>query len=937
MKTKFVLFALLLQTGPLCAANPPTLSNWTGASGGDWSNDANWDPAVAPVATGSIAQLSDGGAAGAITINYDAAAATVGTITFDRTTAYTIAPTGGTLNFAVSSGSASITVTIVNGAGAHIIACPVSLSSPLTITQGSTSDFTISGLISGTQALTKAGTGVLVLSDATNSYSGGTAIHAGTISVTADGNLGASTGTVSISSGTLKFSETFSTSASRSFSLSSGASIDVAATKTGTIAGVISGAGSLSKVDTGTLVLSGTNTYTGGTVVSAGTLSIASDSNLGGSSGTLSIASATLITTAGITSSRSGSFTATAVFDTNAVSSTLSGNFGGGGSLTVQGGGSLALTGSNSYSGGTTVTAASTLSGTTGGIQGAVSIAAGTFLTFNQSSTGTYSGAISGAGTVTKSGSGNVTFSGTSSSFTGPTNVTAGTLTVNGSLANTSLLTVSSGATLSGSGTVGPTTNNGTIDPGNGSATGSLNISGALTSGASSGVNISIAPLSSDQLLVSAAAALDGTLTIEPTSGFYGFNASYTILTSSAISGTFATVTSTNSAFAPTVVYSPTAVSLSVSISRPFALFTFENRNEKAVGDNIDDLHAAGQLSSDLLNVFNTMVGQSFHSINEALDQMHPAPYSAFTEMQAESGSQITSLFHRLPYLACSCYNPNRFWVDLFGNSLTMKSHGMQFGFQGNSGGVAAGYDGEISENLILGFGGAWNRSHLRWHHDHGHGDVDGFFGAVYLDYLANQFYIGANVLAGMDFYETSRHLQFFTTNRHAKATPKALDIMAQLSTAYLFGSPQAFFYPYANFDFLYLRTHNFHENGANGLNLNVRTHTASTFRTEMGLGLQVKDVNVDETMCISPKVSIGWVNMCPVERQNYVATFQGADIPFTTYGWDKSWNLLNLDFGLTISYYCYTLTFKYNVETSPDSGTTLFNQNGAIHFDWKW
>jgi hypothetical protein len=104
-----------------------------------------------------------------------------------------------------------------------------------------------------------------------------------------------------------------------------------------------------------------------------------------------------------------------------------------------------------------------------------------------------------------------------------------------------------------------------------------------------------------------------------------------------------------------------------------------------------------------------------------------------------------------------------------------------------------------------------------------------------------------------------------------------------------------------------------------------------------MGLGFQVKDINADETMCISPQVSIGWVNMCPLDRQHYIATFQGASIPFATYGWDMSWNLLHVDFGLAISYCCCSLALKYNVETSPDSGTILFNQNGQIHFDWKW
>lgn len=841
--------------------------------------------------------------------------------------------TAGTLQISADGNVGSGAISILNGATleagtSFTLTKAVTLTGIANIdTNGAT--LQMGGAIGGSGTLSKIGNGTLTLTNAANSYLGGTVLNTGILNISADGNLGAATGQLTLlGETTLLAGASFSLNANRPVFLGAGTVTIDSSGFNPTIDGAISGPGLLFKEGVGSLTLSHANSYSGGTTINEGTLIISQDSNLG--------LSAPLTITGGTTLQAAGSFALAAdrivnlsggisIIDTGAFSPSIAGTIMGIGTLQKNGAGTLTLTGTNSYSGGTIVNAG-TLQGTTSSLQGNIQVAGGATLQFNQASSGTYSGILTGSGALNILGGGNVTVSGSSPSFSGITTISGNsTLNVTGSLAS-SQVTISSGSTLTGTGTVGTITNAGTITPG-ALGSGTLNVNGDLSFTSSGRLLTQMTPTTTALLALTGTANLaNGTSQIELAPGFYGINGVRTILTAGVVNGPFANLI-LDPRLQGFLVYNPTNVQLVFQVINPFLGFDFANANERAVGQNLDALQAAGELSADLETVIDALNGLSVADINNALDQMHPAAFGAFAEMQTELGGQLLSLFHRPPSFSCGCNRATRLWVLPFGNWLHEKKQGEQIGFHATTRGVALGLDHQFFHSWTLGIGGAYSASDLSWSLGRGYAYIESGYVSMYSDLFVGNFFLGLSGYGGKDFYDAHRHIHFSSIDRQASSHFNGIDGGAQIRMAYYFGTPSFQLYPYATADYLYLKNQSFQESGADSLNLRVESYTSSTLRATAGGALSFVDRNPNGTFCIAPMISMGYVLELPLHRDHFHARFEGTSIPFTTTGWDMAWQLLNLQTGLKISYRCLSLNSTYSADISPEGDSPFFNQ----------
>ena len=258
------------------------------------------------------------------------------------------------------------------------------------IFNNSAKDFTLTGTagIAGTTGLTKNGTGTVDISSV-NSYSGVTAINAGTVKLGSASALGLTAGGTTITSnGVLDLNgqtigaealtisgtgissggaliNSSGTAASLSGDITLGAASSVGGSGNTTLSGAIGGGYALTKVGAGTLTLSGENTYTGGTTLNAGTISLGvaqngTTSGPLGASGTITLNGGTLQYSASNQTDYSSRFSTAASqqykVDTNGQTVTWGTALtSSGGSLTKSGAGTLNLSAQNGYNGTTTV------------------------------------------------------------------------------------------------------------------------------------------------------------------------------------------------------------------------------------------------------------------------------------------------------------------------------------------------------------------------------------------------------------------------------------------------------------------------------------------------------------------------------------------------------------------------------------------------------
>lgn len=343
----------------------------------------------------------------------------------------------------------------------------------------------------------------------------------------------------------------------------------------GTVASELMGASQLAKSDFGTLVLTGSNTYTGGTDLRAGTLQVSADANLGAADGALIFSGGTLATTGSFETGRAVSLAQAGTVDVAAGTAlALTGVLSGPGALTKAGAGTLILAGDGS------------------GFTGTSSITGGRLVTNGRLGGGLTVGAdgiLGGSGTV---GSG------------------AG-----------SQITIADGGTLSPGNSIGTLTINGDL---------------SILPGARFVVEVEPGSSAADLVRVTGNATLaGGSVAHVGAAGSYPLRTSHTILSAGTLSGRFDGVTSDFAFLMPSLAYDYAAGTVSLGLQRNGQAFSSaaRTRNQRATAQALDSIGmAAGHAVHDAFAQLPDDPSRIQRSIDQLAAEVHASAKTALIE-----------------------------------------------------------------------------------------------------------------------------------------------------------------------------------------------------------------------------------------------------------------------------------------------------------------
>jgi len=341
------------------------------------------------------------------------------------------------------------------------------------------------------------------------------------------------------------------------------------------------------------------------------------------------------------------------------------------------------------------------------------------------------------------------------------------------------------------------------------------------------------------------------------------------------------------------------------------------------------DKEGAFTLALDNINVGLTQIAQitDIAQIAQITDiaQITNIATNAFTGVIASR----QDLTRGLPS-GYSMMTDHHIWFKPFGGWTEQDDRQGVTGYDIDSYGLAAGFDGDVSASWNLGFALAYINSDVESNLAAGKHTInmDSYQAKVYATKMFDDV-TALNLQAGLGLsdYDSSRHI-FNGDLANADYDSWNVQLSVELERSYQVND-KTVMTPYVHADYGYADVESYHETGAGPLNLNVQDNSADSLI--IGAGVKASHT-VSDSLLLMANAGIGYDVM--TDRSNLTSSFAGGGANFTTEGIEPEKFVYNA--GVSAKYSLYNgaeITARYNIDSRQDYTDQSVTANFRLMF----
>jgi uncharacterized protein with beta-barrel porin domain len=239
-----------------------------------------------------------------------------------------------------------------------------------------------------------------------------------------------------------------------------------------------------------------------------------------------------------------------------------------------------------------------------------------------------------------------------------------------------------------------------------------------------------------------------------------------------------------------------------------------------------------------------------------------------------------------------------KWWAKGFGSQGEQGNVANMNGYDTEAYGLMLAYDKPLNNQTRVGFGGGYANSTIDGNNSSGNTDIDSYQITGYLHHAPGPWFVQAAVTAGVNDYESTRHIVFPGVNRTATSDYSGQQYSGIVTVGKHYQVNETTITPLASLQATHLRVGSYTESGAGDANLRVESQDYNFVQST--LGVKAERVIRAGKSTYAPEVHAKWLHDFRSTTMEQEAAFTGGGASFNAQGIKQDRDLFNVGAGVT-------------------------------------